>query len=107
MDKPSHTPGPWVVEVYDDIEQAMDACGFKWTFGEWDAERLGRPAAVWQLHGTGHTGLPGSIETTEANARLIAAAPDLLAACRMLEDDPGITSGANAVIKAALAKARP
>jgi len=40
-----------------------------------------------------------------ANANLIAAALDLLAACRMVLDDPGLTASANAVIRAAIAKA--
>ena len=40
------------------------------------------------------------------DALLIAAAPELLAACLMLADDPGITSGANEVILAAIAKAK-
>lgn len=41
-------------------------------------------ACVWKDAGTGLTGLPGCIETTAANARLIAAAPELyeaLVAC--------------------------
>lgn len=38
-------------------------------------------------------------------APLFIAAPDLLAACLMLVDDPGLTAGANDVIRAAIAKA--
>jgi hypothetical protein len=45
-------------------------------------------------------------EERDANAHLIAAAPDLYVACKMLEDDPGLTDSANDVIKFALAKAR-
>jgi hypothetical protein len=45
-------------------------------------------------------------EQTDANARLIAAAPELLAACLMLIDDPGITEWANEVLKSAVKKAR-
>ena len=37
---------------------------------------------------------------------LHAAAPNLLAACQMLVDDPGITESANDVIKFAIAKAK-
>lgn len=78
------TPGPWVVEVFDTIEDAIEAGAFVWTEGEWDATR-GRPACVWRrTPGGGETGLPGSIETTEAMARLIAAAPDLLAALTLV-----------------------
>jgi len=40
-----------------------------------------------------------------ANAHLISAAPDLLAACRMVLDDPGLTAIANEVIRSAIAKA--
>lgn len=41
----------------------------------------------------------------EANARLIAAAPDLLVACKMLVDSPGITAAENEVLKSAIERA--
>ena len=61
-----HTPGPWTVKsatsvVADGAQVA--SCGFK--MGSWPKE---------------------DYDTEEANARLIAAAPDLLAACRWLID---------------------
>ncbi len=44
-------------------------------------------------------------EVCVANARLMAAAPELLAACKMVLDDPGLTASANDVLRAAIAKA--
>lgn len=40
-----------------------------------------------------------------ADARLIAAAPSLLAACKMVINDPGLTEAANEVIRQAVADA--
>lgn len=39
------------------------------------------------------------------DAKLIAAAPELLAACMMVLDDPGLTANANDVIRAAIESA--
>lgn len=76
--KRKHTPGPWVAEVYQSLEEAKSSSGFKW-IDRWPEQS--RPASVWRLtQNGGKTGLPGSIETTAANAHLIAAAPDLLEA---------------------------
>lgn len=62
----SHTPGPWML---DPAHPLMVYCG----------DALG--SRVADLSQPGH-GIPWAQE--EANARLIAAAPDLLAACRRL-----------------------
>lgn len=84
MSELQHTPGPWSVQVYESLEDAHDDGGFDWA-DKWDSDRLGRPACVWQgTPAEGCTGLPGCVETTEGNARLIAAAPDLLAACGLM-----------------------
>lgn len=74
-----HTPGPW---------KAVEGVGYVFTEGE----PYGRGVMhVAQVRGWGHlTGRGGgcafdedkAIAIQEANARLIAAAPDLLAACR-------------------------
>lgn len=72
-----HTLGPWVAEVFDSLDDAKTISGFEWTSNwRWDSS----PAAVWRQEGGGVIGLPGCIETTAANAHLIAAAPDLLEA---------------------------
>ena len=72
-----HTPGQWVAEVFESLDEAKEASGFEWTSKwRWDSP----PASVWRQSGGGITGLPGCIETTAANARLIAAAPELLEA---------------------------
>lgn len=55
-----HTPGPWLIHSTGDVVA-------------WRADRLVFVASVGQ-------------ETREANARLIAAAPDLLAALDQLSD---------------------
>ena len=78
-----HTPGPW------------------WSDGS--AVFIGNGDAVWR---EGHPGVlftvddlggkdPRSAEQIEADARLIAAAPDLLAACEAIvaEDDRLLASG--------------
>ena len=77
-----HTPGPWVVEVFATLQEAIDQGGFEWADREMPGPIGDGPVgAVFRDTGSGMTGLPGSIETTLANARLIAAAPDLYAAC--------------------------
>lgn len=94
-----HTPGPWVA-VCSTLKEARDGGGFLWAhpnFGPrgWtDDTRVG---GVYQLCDRGgHTGLPGSIEVSEANAHLIAAAPEMyeaLQAMLTLAPDPlgGVT----------------
>jgi hypothetical protein len=64
-----HTPGPWFVE----INESEDA--------DWSRKWPTIQSAEYEIVGT--EGLYGEIETDKANARLIAAAPDLLEA---LED---------------------
>jgi hypothetical protein len=90
----SFTKGPWEVFNEDGFDPQPGIEGPDFTiivYGNWGEE----------------TGVRGATEEEAlANARLIAAAPDLYIACKMLEDDPGLTAGANDVIKFALAKAR-
>lgn len=108
-----HTPGPWIVEYHENITRAHAEGSHLWT-NHWRPE-FGRPASVWQAIGEGWTGLPGKIETTEANARLIAAAPDLLEAAEMLDavlSRGWMSDGSNdllpghGALKAAIAKAK-
>lgn len=72
------TPGPWGVEQHDSLADANDAGAFLWC-GGWKPE-WGKPSEVYRVvDGAGSiTGLPGCIETTEPNARLIAKAPTLV-----------------------------
>lgn len=74
-----HTPGPWVINSFSRIEDAKaeDADAWGWADPQWDYKDLGLPSEVWKKSGNGVTGLPGIIATTEANAHLIAAAPEL------------------------------
>ena len=67
----AHTPGPWKVSYY----AATREPAHRWTVGgyEW-VEPYG--ATVCEMS--------GNPERAEANAHLIAAAPDLLAALRVL-----------------------
>ena len=81
MSKPTHTPGPWRVGAYGTTVMT------------------GRPNSqandtICSLYMPNHSGvgellLPqdARAEQVDANARLIAAAPDLLAALQRLRDD--------------------
>jgi len=91
---PRHTPGPWSAHEYDDGGWYIYAGG-GW-FIEGDALVAETP---------GHTG------THEANAYLIAAAPELLEAAQALlidlkaHDDAGLDCSAGVALRAAIAKA--
>jgi hypothetical protein len=100
-----HTNKRWMVEVYSDLAEAKELSGFEWA-DSWPFQSL--PASVWEVSKSGGMcGLPGSVETTEANARLIAAAPDLLEALENLEnDDNSIPSHAWDMVQSAIAKAK-
>lgn len=103
----SHTPGPWNAE-YDDYGDEI------W-FGGYDC-------GTWKVGPAylgGHGNDPVVKATMEADARLISAAPDLLAACEIAENladavarlapekvDRFKTLEALGVIRAAIAKAR-
>lgn len=96
---PSHTPGPWQVTT----DRAADAMQFPYCV---------RDAADWSVaYVTGTDGLAA----TQANARLIAAAPDLLAAAEtaytVLANAPASkmpkgTADAIRALHAALARAK-
>lgn len=96
--KPSHTPGPWTLETVPTSCGICHKIGpFPWRDGK-------------QNHACVYVDYPGSgpIEAElMANARLIAAAPDLLAALKLFMEQyhtPGDTDReARPEIKAALA----
>ena len=82
MGNQGHTPGPWEAEYSDYGEEI-------WYGGE--------GAGVWSIKGPKECYLAGmgdesadEQERAAANARLIAAAPDLLEACERLRDHGSI-----------------
>ncbi len=78
MSEAKHTPGTWCVEKFDpDAEWTSIGGPIAIVGGEDLCEKVQFTVGTLQDWG------PHGIEQTEANANLIAAAPDLLAACRM------------------------
>lgn len=72
----THTPGLWVAVKADLYGDGEDSDPNRW------AVCAGDPGLEFFV-ATIENGAPGdTLETEEANARLIASAPDLLAACR-------------------------
>lgn len=81
----SHTPGPWT--IHDDpphtIGGEYDAGGYRI-----DAHNIEQLAYVWRdTKRWGDNPTPFGAKEAEANARLIRAAPDLLAALKWFVDD--------------------
>ena len=72
MSNMTHTPGPWLLSTqdYPPIVYA--------TRGSDERDATAEPMVALVDGGPGYCNLP--VQTAEANARLIAAAPDLLAA---------------------------
>lgn len=92
-----HTPGPW--EVYHD--------GY---YDTWSVEGDGDTVAdMWRLSEENHSRHPHADDYVEANARLIAAAPELLHLCvESLDDLCRCDAGDSPLaekIRAAIAKA--
>ncbi len=70
MSTPKHTPGPWKpLNMFMGLTPSVGAMGKQ---GGFDI----CPEVV--------SGIYGSVEESQANARLIAAAPDLLEACQLI-----------------------
>lgn len=88
-----HTPGPWSIEHETDVT------------GSESSPEIGCVGKVDIAHVYLRT-VPGK---SEANARLIAAAPDLLAALKRIADLENIhfLDDAQAVSRAAIAKVQP
>lgn len=68
-----HTPGPWSIESGDSVYSQADYAAL--------SQRGHTAHALCTIHA-----IPFSKGDTDANARLIAAAPDLLKACRLMLD---------------------
>ena len=83
MNEHEYTPRLWVAEVFDNIKVAKEVGLFEWCN---ESCLVGKVGAVWKKTKDGQTGLPGSVETSAANACLIAAAPDLLEACKFVQN---------------------
>mgnify|MGYP001582264356 CR=1 FL=1 len=85
-----HTPGPWVIDEF------MSEHGFYKIRRESDA--------LCHVHSFADSDEPTSEATS--NARLIAAAPDLLAACEAFEPKMLADTEHRRMVRAAIAKAR-
>ena len=102
-----HTPGPWTISWYnctmdkEDVEHAKSKGNLNAKVGDvlWRAPRSIGPC------GSEHSHWGGDLLTVEeADARLIAAAPDLLEALQMLLANPNSGLWAN-IARSAIAKA--
>ena len=76
----TYTPGPW--RSISDVIQGFTTCRIEPPYDEY----RGSVASIQDCH---HIGGIGADEAL-ANGRLIAAAPDLLAACRAIRECPGV-----------------
>lgn len=112
MSNSRYTPGPWHAVIWPTVREARKDGAFRWLSNEEAFAVFPGPVGeVFQGTSSSHTGLPGYVEVSAANARLIAAAPDLLATCEDvlcwlrvgILDDP---RGAIRVLSEAIAKAR-
>ncbi len=97
-----HTPGPWHVGY----RQAGDEDGWA------DYQEYDRQCGVWAEPAPTDSEYEPYVvcqPDTEADAELIAAAPDLLAACRLalqwIPDYPQVKADVKAEIRAAISKA--
>ncbi len=96
MAEQKHTPGPWALAPYSDCDEVINVvAGYKDLGG-------GQSQAHWIAECEAGVDFGDDAEaiiaTNEANARLIAAAPDLLTACKdalgTLMHEPQITDRA-------------
>lgn len=108
MTQTAHTPGPWQVVPWSSGEPGFNITGAMHNRAGLHHDTCDMVCTVDSL--CGNPWQHGAAENA-ANARLIAAAPDLLAACEtaeksLLSDNPlDFKSGLNA-IRAAIAKAK-
>jgi len=92
-----HTPGSWSVLLHSEGEQVLNVIAGEPTY-------TGTGAKAKWIAELDDSSLEGEYGENEANARLIAAAPDLLEACRIamgsVQED-----ATRLIIKAAIDKA--
>jgi hypothetical protein len=80
-----HTPGPWTIELQDELhhciqcDEAIDSKGYTWAIKGKRASEEKNPNGGWK-----HYVQNPAYANNEANARLIASAPALLAALEAL-----------------------
>jgi hypothetical protein len=114
VEKTKHTPGPWKVSdkmMTDEMVCRHDTLG-AWVHSRRHIEGAGKLLATAQSNepiGTGYNGGHPQVESRDemlANARLIAAAPELLDALRLVLAHDGALTGADwTAIRAAVDKA--
>lgn len=92
MSAATHTPGPWSLDHGEDVERGHVGISAK------SHSLLAQ--VVWKMEDDSRT------PRAEANAHLIAAAPDLLAALMALKRAGGIWPDLVTMVDAALAKAQ-
>ena len=101
MNDAKHTPGPWAVEDVSGVARQIYVTATD--------HRRGTPfivALVYQKTPADQS-QPEDVAANMANANLIAAAPDLLAACEyVLADNPNLRASTWRALNAALAKAK-
>lgn len=91
LDQTTHTPGPWMVRPIIDFD------------GDWEARITKAGEAIGSLTQAGSR----DRREAEANARLIAAAPDLMAVCVAIEAYAApLGAGLLAQLRAAIAATR-
>ena len=72
-----HTPGPWQA-----CHEGTCGCGMVWSIpGDFPVAAALSTCKMWETYNLG-SGLKPQAGEREANSRLIAAAPDLLKACK-------------------------
>lgn len=91
--EPKHTPGPWMVSSYGNIKRDYTEIGC--TDGE----------LIAAVHGHPNSGFFPSEAERVANARLIAAAPDLLGQLQAAANYIDALGGDSKKYRAAIAKA--
>src|SRR5262245_27459469 len=91
----AHTPGPWLVKGWSRDDGQGDL--------QVGAERCGPGCISALVVSQGDT--PGAFSEQDANARLIAAAPELLEACRSVVEDGFLDRPSIHACMAAIAKA--
>lgn len=83
---PAHTPGPWEAGTLSHSDYGLEEIDIRHSYPGYDG---GRHATVHALHYTEE-----ARQIAEANARLIAAAPDLLEACNHFKRIPWVHNAA-------------
>ena len=89
-DQPRHTPGPWGLCAHLETHDECCGCGYRGSIWSADGKLIvcelgSSPDADGNGVIQGHTQPQADRQTQFADAHLIAAAPDLYAACKDIE----------------------